>query len=225
MKAAVLFDLDRTLLDRDTSFLNFASSQYDLFAKVLSRVSKHDYVTSLITLDNKGYTPKDKVYQSLVNEFGLKNLDPSKLMNDFQTRFTSYSLPFPGLFEMLRDLKSHGYLIGLITNGRGDMQRGKIRAISIETYFDDIGISEIEGVKKPHPEIFLRALKRLGSQACSSLFVGDSPEVDIRGARSAGMKTAWKQQPEWPHIVETDATFDHLAEIFPIDKKLNPIKS
>jgi len=47
------------------------------------------------------------------------------------------------------------------------------------------------GRRKPHPAIFREALRRLDASAESALFVGDSLDDDIAGARSAGIDGAW----------------------------------
>jgi putative hydrolase of the HAD superfamily len=48
--------------------------------------------------------------------------------------------------------------------------------------------SHLEGVEKPDPEIFRRALARLGATADRTLFVGDIVSIDVVGARGAGLR-------------------------------------
>jgi putative hydrolase of the HAD superfamily len=47
------------------------------------------------------------------------------------------------------------------------------------------------GRRKPHPEIFQEALRRLDAPAESALFVGDSLSDDVAGAHAAGIDSAW----------------------------------
>ncbi|MBS7390671.1 MAG: HAD family hydrolase [Fibrobacter sp.] len=54
---------------------------------------------------------------------------------------------------------------------------------------DAVIISGEVHVRKPDPEIFKIALERLGTKAEETLFVGDDPERDIRGATSVDMQT------------------------------------
>ncbi len=68
MVKAVLFDLDGTLLDRDTSVRQFISAQYDRLTEHLSYIPKQDYTARFIELDCHGHVWKDKVYQDLVAE-------------------------------------------------------------------------------------------------------------------------------------------------------------
>ena len=114
---------------------------------------------------------------------------------------------------MLDTLKQQGYLLGIITNGRGEFQAKAISGLGIDDYFDAILISEIEGVRKPELEIFQLALDRLGVLAQNSIFVGDNPTADISGAKNAGMRAIWKRNSDWREPTDADATIDELSEI------------
>ena len=58
-------------------------------------------------------------------------------------------------------------------------------------YFEQVVISAEEGLRKPHPEIFLRTLSRMGLGPREALFIGDSPPFDVAGAKGVGMDVAW----------------------------------
>jgi putative hydrolase of the HAD superfamily len=110
-------------------------------------------------------------------------------------------------------LKQQGYLLGIISNGRGEFQKNAILGLGIEAYFDAILISELEEVRKPQPEIFHRAMNRLGVSAQHSIFVGDNPDADIVGAKNAGMRAIWKRSSHWLEAKAAAATIDDLSEI------------
>jgi putative hydrolase of the HAD superfamily len=59
----------------------------------------------------------------------------------------------------------------------------------LKDYFDLILISAEVNQRKPSPKIFKKALKKLDVDASKAVFVGDMPDLDIMGAKSAGMKT------------------------------------
>lgn len=59
----------------------------------------------------------------------------------------------------------------MITNGFTDFQWMNIKALGIDHYFDTILVSEQEGIKKPHKDIFLRALKALDVSAEESVYI------------------------------------------------------
>ncbi|CAH1216886.1 N-acetylmuramic acid 6-phosphate phosphatase [Paenibacillus plantiphilus] len=220
---AVLFDLDLTLLNRDASIEQFAKRQYERFSTgtCMSHFSQEHYVSRFIALDNRGYVWKDKVYQQLINELGIDGITWEELLDDYVAEFHHSCMPYPNLVEMLEQLKNEGLLLGLITNAHGDFQYRNIQALGIEPYFSALLISGWEGIKKPDPEIFRRALDKLGVKAEDSVYIGDHPVNDVQAARSAGMKGVWKRYPHWATPTEHDGIIDDLLEVPAFIKKLD----
>jgi putative hydrolase of the HAD superfamily len=221
MMKSVIFDLDGTLLDRDASVEQFISVQYDRLSEHLNHIPKNDYTARFVELDCHGHVWKDKVYQSLVSEFVIEGMSWQSLLEDYEMRFQFHCVPFQFLTEMLNELKQKGYLLGIITNGRGQFQARAIDGLGIRDYFDVILISEVEQVRKPQVEIFQRALNRLGVAAFDSVFVGDHPEADIAGAKGAMMKTIWKSNSSWTEAKEADAVINELNEIPSVLEQFN----
>ncbi|MBD2434684.1 MULTISPECIES: HAD family hydrolase [Fischerella] len=221
MLKAILFDLDGTLLDRETSLKQFIGTQYDRLIWGLHEIPKEDYISRFIELDCRGYVWKDKVYQSLISEFSIKKLSWQDLLNDYENQFIHSCVPFPHLKTTLETLKTSGYLLGIITNGLEIFQHRTIQGLGIENYFDVIIISESEGVRKPEAEIFDRALQKLRVKAQQSVFVGDHPTIDVLGAKSFGMKAVWKRDPYWTEPIEADAIIDDLSLLPSIIQSFN----
>ncbi|MFT4192684.1 MAG: HAD family hydrolase, partial [Comamonas sp.] len=78
---------------------------------------------------------------------------------------------------------------------------------------DAILVSEAEGVHKPDPLIFQRALRALGLAAHEAVHVGDHPVNDVAGAHAAGLRTVWLRDNYWPEPPEADATINLLSEL------------
>jgi putative hydrolase of the HAD superfamily len=194
---AVLFDLDGTLLDRDSSLRKFIDDQYERLKGKLGLISKDKYINRFIELDCKGYVWKDKVYQQLIVELNLTEFTSEQLLQDYVERFKYHCVPFPNLIKMLDQLKEDGYILGMITNGRERFQMDNVKALRIEDYFDVILVSESEGIKKPDPQIFHRALEKLTIGPEESVFVGDHPENDVIAAEKIGMTGVWKRDDYW----------------------------
>jgi putative hydrolase of the HAD superfamily len=193
---AILFDLDETLLDREQSLLNFISDQYDrLFTKY--DVNKEEFCLKFVELDQRGYVWKDVVYANLIKFFSLQHLCPEDLVKDYLLNFAGHATPFPGLHHVLSTLKREGYFLGLITNGREDLQTSTIEALKIAPFFDIILISESFGIKKPDPRIFKHALNQLGVEPSNALYVGDHPINDVEASICCGMTGVWKKSDCW----------------------------
>ncbi|MGE7688399.1 HAD family hydrolase [Lysinibacillus sp. NPDC097214] len=215
---AVIFDLDGTLLDRDSSVHSFIDQQYERLKPHLSHILKETYVRRFIELDNHGYVWKDKVYQQLIEEFSIK-LFSEEMLEDYLQEFKNHCVPFENLHSMLHNLKKQGLKLGMITNGYGQFQLDNIRALGIEHDFEVILISEWEGIKKPNAEIFDRALSKLGVSANDSLYVGDHPFNDVEAAKKVGMMAIWKRNDAWQNV-EADYFIDNLIEIQEVLKAL-----
>jgi len=80
--------------------------------------------------------------------------------------------------------------LGVISNFYGNLDRVLAEA-GISELLTAIVDSSRVGVSKPDPAIFELALRQLGCAAAEALYVGDSFDKDIVGARGAGWHTAW----------------------------------
>jgi putative hydrolase of the HAD superfamily len=220
MIKAVIFDLDGTLLNRDESVKKFIDNQYERLNKWVRHIPKEKYITRFIELDNRGYVWKDKVYQQLVGELDITEIPWEGLLQDYISQFKNNCVPFPNLLSMLEELRSNNLILGIITNGIGQFQMDNIKALGIEKYFKTILVSEWEGIKKPDPQIFKRALEQLNVLPNESIFVGDHPENDVKAAQNVGIKGIWKKDFQWNNI-ETDFIVDDLAELPSIIENLS----
>jgi putative hydrolase of the HAD superfamily len=61
----------------------------------------------------------------------------------------------------------------------------------LNKFFDVVVVSGAVNKRKPSPEIFEKALKKLGVIAENTVFVGDTVDADIEGPKRAGMKTIY----------------------------------
>ncbi len=94
---------------------------------------------------------------------------------------------FPYTLQILQYLTGKGYRLHLITNGFEATQHSKLQYAGIGGYFGAVITSEGSGSLKPHKEIFDYALRVTGAAPEESIMLGDSIEVDIQGAKGAGI--------------------------------------
>ena len=78
---------------------------------------------------------------------------------------------------------------GVLTNGDGDHQRSKLERHGLDEPVDEVIVSADVGAGKPDPRIFEVAKERLPAE--EYVFVGDSYETDVVGAREAGFHTVY----------------------------------
>ena len=82
--------------------------------------------------------------------------------------------------------KRAGLRYGVVSNSEGKLVE-LFAKVGLDGYFEHVVDSALEGVRKPDPEIFRRALARMQVPAAAALYVGDIPHVDVDGARGAGV--------------------------------------
>lgn len=185
MQSAVLFDLDDTLHDRRATIPPFVNSQ----ARRLLSMPALDaarFAERFVQLEQRGRIWKDQVYRDLGREFPQARGADKRLLEDYLQSFPGTCRLRQGAGELLRNLRSKGVKLGIITNGRSDMQLAVVNALGLGDLVDVVVISEQVGMRKPNPGIFDRALMQIGVEARSAIFVGDDWQADVEGALSAG---------------------------------------
>ena len=98
---------------------------------------------------------------------------------------------FDGVQETIEELTSV-YELGVITNWDSeDEQRRKIHHLGLDSRFRYFVVSAGAGYEKPDVRIFQHALSLAGVEPAEAVFVGDRLDVDIAGAKTAGMCAVW----------------------------------
>lgn len=90
------------------------------------------------------------------------------------------------LHAALARVRDVGARMGVVSNSEGKLDALFAR-LDLAQYFEIVVDSAIEGVSKPDPEIFRRAMARLSVSASDCVYLGDIPDVDAAGATAAGM--------------------------------------
>nr|WP_246706031.1 HAD family hydrolase [Rhizobium leguminosarum] len=187
MIRAVLFDLDETLIDKTATVLTFLPLQYQRFRLGEHGVEEQRYIAEFLRLEKAGLVRKRDLYPRLAETFGLPSELAAALFHDFETVYPGMAVPMSGAKQTISALKQYGVLIGVVSNGEGNVQRPKIAAAGLNEGLDLVVISGDIGLRKPAREIFELAAGRLDLPVDNCLFVGDNPEADILGADNAGM--------------------------------------
>ncbi|WP_369069411.1 HAD family hydrolase [Kineococcus terrestris] len=87
-------------------------------------------------------------------------------------------------------LRRSGLRTAVLTNGPGDQQNAKIAAIGLAGRLGPVLTAVELGFAKPDPRAFHAVCERLGLAPAEVLYVGDDHEVDVLGARAAGLRAA-----------------------------------
>lgn len=89
--------------------------------------------------------------------------------------------------ETLEALRGRGYRLGVVSNADGRVEKA-LDAVGLLPHFEVVVDSGLVGIDKPDPRIFHLAAERLGVHPAQAAYVGDIYEIDVLGARAAGMR-------------------------------------
>ncbi len=196
----LFFDLDHTLWDFETNSRLTLDTLYTSLSLEQRGIDDFDRFHKCYLEHNekmwdryrKGFIKVDELRWK---RFWLTLLDfkigDEKLARQMAVEFLDL-LPtrtalFPDTLTVLDYLKDKGYTMHLITNGFEKTQHSKLEYSGIASYFVEVITSEGSNSLKPHKEIFDYALAKAKTIATDSIMIGDDPEVDIKGAKNAGL--------------------------------------
>jgi haloacid dehalogenase superfamily, subfamily IA, variant 1 with third motif having Dx(3-4)D or Dx(3-4)E len=215
---AVLFDFGGTI---DTNGIHWSEKFWDVYQMHSVPVSKQDYEKAYIFAENnitgqikQGFGFKDTLEMQI--KLQIEYLQKMKILNGNLSKNIIEELTnscYYSVTETISNIKnyietlSNGYTLGVVSNFYGNLET-VLKEFSLYKYFSSIVDSEIVGLKKPDPQIYIHSLTELKSSPCETWMVGDSYERDIQPAKKAGCKTIWLDVKSWKRPTDTrDADF------------------
>jgi HAD superfamily hydrolase (TIGR01509 family) len=177
-KAALLFDLDGTLIDTD--HLHFAVFR-DLLAAAGQQIDKQYY------LDHMHGQMNAAIFSRL-----MPDADPDEMSDRKEAAFRDLLAgsvpPMPGTEALLGFARARGWGLAVVTNAPRANAAAMLAAIGLSDAFDTLVIGEECSAGKPHPEPYATAMSRLDVAPGDCIAFEDSPS-GIRSARAAGALT------------------------------------
>jgi putative hydrolase of the HAD superfamily len=206
--AAVVFDLDYTLAVPDRSrqtLLDDATT-----AAGVRDIDRQEYLAAHdADLASETRAP---IFEALIDEG-----EPAAVTRAYRDAVEDALVPIDDAVDLLTALRRQ-YRVGLLTDGPVRAQQGKLDRLGWEEYFDAVVITGRLPAGKPDPRTFDAVVGELGVPAGATVFVGDHPDADIRGAKDAGMVAVqvlgeqYDRTPEADAYVEREQLHDQLMQ-------------
>jgi HAD superfamily hydrolase (TIGR01509 family) len=96
-------------------------------------------------------------------------------------------VPREDVKETVIELSKRGYLLGIIANTITETEiPDYLETDGLTGYFKTVVLSSKVGIRKPNPEIYWEAARRIGVEPAKCAYVGDNPVRDVEGTRAAG---------------------------------------
>lgn len=174
-KKVIVFDLDDTLVYE----IDFLKSAYREISEFIDLYNSDLLYHKMIIWFGEG----KNVFDELLLEYPLLLKD--QLLTIYRNHFPSIELN-DGVVEVLNYFKEKTFFLGLISDGRSNTQRNKLKATGIINFFDKIIISEEFGSEKPslsNYEVFFEF------EADEYFYIADNPKKDFISPNKLGWKT------------------------------------
>ena len=193
----VLFDLDQTLIDFMEMKNESCKSGLDAMIEAGLKINRETGFKRLMETyfrvgieSNIAFTEFLKEQTGKVDQKILKSG-----IKGYLKRKPDFVKPYPHVIEILGFLKENGIRIGMVTDAPRDKAMHRLENMGIKDFFEVIVTYTESKVKKPDELPFRLAIDRLDIKPSETLFVGDSIEKDIEGARKLGMDTLLIRKP------------------------------
>ncbi len=196
---AVLFDLGGTLVD-ERDFSGWVDLARSVYLELVPDDLAHAYAEVEAEVDRAplGLPPpaaRLEVWRRVL-EAAAGAPVPEATVRRFVDGLLARPDPPVALYSdarrCLHGLAAERRRLGIVSNSTSEASvRRILHRAGILDYFERIVSSGTEGVAKPDPEIFRRAVARLGVAPAEALYVGNLPRTDALGARAAGLRSVW----------------------------------
>jgi putative hydrolase of the HAD superfamily len=128
------------------------------------------------------------------------------------------AVPLPDGRQVLAQLQSQGYRLGLISNTMftGASHIKDLERFELAHYFETMLFSADANKWKPTTAPFLHVLESLSIEPAHAVYIGDDPTADIVGGQATGMKTIYFPSTQrFPSLngLQPNATITHLNQL------------
>ncbi len=198
---AVLFDADRTIFNNDglhelvtLKIIEKVGLDEALADHVHKAWDKKYFEEQTRLMENEGFcVDRETSAKSLVialKEFGkeISYEDAYKMYQIMVDEFTERSKPYPDMLTLMDFLIEKGIKMAIVSNGDNEVIMNRLKKANIENHFEFvIAPCEQYPLTKPDVKIFEESLAKIRTTAKRTIFVGDNPYADVKGANNAGM--------------------------------------
>ncbi|HPE68418.1 MAG TPA: YjjG family noncanonical pyrimidine nucleotidase [Thermotogota bacterium] len=200
---AVIFDLDNTLLNFDAAEevalqMTFSSRGRELSEMELElyrQINDKQWGRMQKKLQSKEETVV-KRFEEFAEKINLTGHDAAEINAQFLRHVTEPVEFEPHALHVLQTLTQRGYKLALLSNGIKSVQHVRLERSGLHQFFPVFVTSEETGWLKPDPRIFHETCARAKVKPSEAIYVGDSYEADVLGARAAHMDVIWYQKKE-----------------------------
>ena len=224
---------ERAFLEEMKAFLGFTGSIDELVQKLIGgeKAYRRWCKKSLVELSEQQLWVRFMLPDQPADFIGANAVKLNQLWRNSKGK----KILLPNTIETLKELARRGYLLSIISNTTSSVEVPQLLEDNgISHLFASVILSTVYGRRKPHPSLFLDAVRDLHVHAEDCAYIGDRPSRDVVGAREAGFsKVVIIQAKGLKHenLEEVPMKPDHvisnlgeLLAIFPDRKGVKPLQ-
>lgn len=196
----VIFDLDDTLYSEK----EYVRSGY----KAVSDYLGGRYEEELWNSFEAGKPAIDELLKELRREN-----EKAKVLSVYRSHQPDIHL-YPGVTEMIEELKAKSIKVGIITDGRPEGQRNKLEALGLD--IDDVIIAdELGGIqfRKPCDIAFRILMTRWRLNPADIVYVGDNPTKDFQAPQQLGMRSLWFNNADGLYCTNEESDITDITDV------------
>ncbi len=226
----IYFDIDDTLLDQKAAATNTLLHLHNEFSEEIGHISADQFIERFhiensavwLAMARREMSPDDVKVQRFTRTLAHFGNEHHDVFQPIGTQLSSFYLDKYKEFWQLQENASdvieaaeRTAPVGLLSNGFPEQQYGKLRRFGWEKRFCSVVLSADAGAMKPDRQIFEFARNAVSIDNPSAmLYIGDSYETDIIGAKKAGWNAVWLNRNEADaKDNDADLTIASLSEL------------
>lgn len=217
-----MFDLDNTLVDfmkmKEMAVVGAVEAMIDAGLPM----TREEAVRKIYAIYDREGIEDQKVFDKFLME-NLGEVDYKILaagIVGYRRAKEGALVLYPKVYYTLMELLKMGKRLAVVSDAPKLQAWTRLVQTGLHHFFEVVVTFEDTNTRKPAPEPFLFALRKLGVEPSETLMIGDWAERDILGAKTLGMVTVFARYGNTFGTVNSGADY----EVDSVDQILNIIK-
>lgn len=209
---AVLFDWDDTLCGAEPHRFVYAQQVAAEFGISLNMA---DVYAAFVRAGDSAAGAWGEFIVRLPQALGVPSQQADAFLERYQRRDTIKTFQlFDDVLDTLAEIRERGMRVGIISNN--DEAEDRLHELEVRHLVEVVVSPRTFGVGKPDPRIFTSTLTQMQIAPQRALYVGDSWDNDVVGARAAGLTPVLIDRWEVNALTDTPLRVTSLSDLLAV---------
>jgi len=222
---AIIFDLDDTLYPE----MQYVLSGFTAICKQFPNIK------NLKNILLEGFSKREPAVDYVIDKIFINNKsdDIECIKRNMLTAYRNNECTdlrlYPGVYDVLLYFKTRNIKLGIITDGRSEAQRAKIKIMGLDKLIDEIIITDelagnglVQNFRKPAPIAFEIMKDRFNMEYRNIIYVGDNIDKDFKAPKLLGMQSMFFCNKDGLYYKKTSS---NILTVGSVDAMFSKLKS